>query len=126
MGASCESEGFAAVDAMVALTILATTVALALVAVEVGRRDSEAALRLERATDLLAYVLAASPDRIGEESGKAPGYDWRRVIAPSVDDLGPALPALCTRWAEVRSLVDGRRYSLATTEICPVASASTG
>jgi hypothetical protein len=103
---------------MVALTILASTVALALAGAQVGRRDADAALRLQRATDLLAYVITTSPDQLGRQTGHAAGFDWSLEIAPSPIGLGRGSPALCTRTAEV--LVDKQRRRLTTTEICPV------
>lgn len=110
--------GFAAVDALVALTILTSTIALTLGATQVARRAATSALETRRADDLLQYVLLSSPRRVGSLTGQAEGFDWRLETQISAISAGAAAPPICTRAAEARASRSGRRYHLATAEIC--------
>ncbi|MDR3509242.1 MAG: hypothetical protein P4L64_15215 [Caulobacteraceae bacterium] len=110
--------GFAAVDALVALMILATTIILSLGAVSIARRASANAVEARRAEQLLRGLIDSAPHRVSAASGRQGGFDWRVDIRA---DAGAALPAgvsLCQRSAQVRAEGSGRRYALAGSELC--------
>jgi hypothetical protein len=111
-----QQDGFAAVDALVALTLLAITLSLAMEAAGSARRLGAAALQTRRATALLQYLQANAPAGPGKWSGQAAGMNWR--LEAKLLDADPQANALrlCRRAAEVR---DGpRRFALASTAFC--------
>jgi hypothetical protein len=114
-----DAEGFAAVDALVALTLIATTLALAIVATQTAQRTSLKALELRRADTLLKYLLLARPHALGVQQGNTDGFVWTVTTAPS--HIAASNPAICTRTASTRAVTSGRAYRMATSESCPVA-----
>ena len=118
-----DADGFAAVDALVALTILSTTLILSLGAAETARRASVSAAETRQASELLHYLIDATPGRIGAASGRASGFDWRVDVRVSAAAHGPVLQ-LCDRSARLTSRQSGRRYALASARICPAAATS--
>ena len=112
------ADGFAVVDALVALTILATTFALSLEALGTARRLAGAALETRRAGALLQVLLETDPGTTGTRKGRTSGFDWRvEVVRDGVDPAAPAL-SLCHSSAEAVSMKAGRRYQLSTAEFC--------
>lgn len=109
--------GYAAVDALVALMILASTLVCAVSASHGSRLAADAALELRRANELTAYLLETSPTTPGETSGQADGFAWTRTVSQPVDTFGPG--AVCERSIELIGLRDQRRYSAKTNAICP-------
>lgn len=111
------TDGYAAVDALVGLMILSSTIILALAASGQARQVSEAALEARRAQSNLIYLLetvAANPQ--GGE-GVIDRFRWRLEVAPA---SSPAAGLkLCQVQAELKSLRSGRRYHAQTTEPCP-------
>lgn len=112
------SDGFAAVDALVALTVLSSTIILTLAATQVARRAATDALETRRASELLQFVVLSEPHKIGDRTGQAAGFIWRLETAQSTIAVNAATPPICTRKAEVTSLRTGHHYRLATSEIC--------
>lgn len=110
-------DGYAAVDALVALMILASTIVFALAAVHVGRQAADAALEARQSTQLLEEVLESAPGAPGESSARDRRFAWRLTVEEPVLVAGPA--ALCRHDATVTALATGRRYRLATARICP-------
>ena len=116
-GRAAEAEGFAAVDALVALTILSTTLILSLGAVETSRRAALSADETRRANELLLYLIDAAPGRVGETSGRSGGFEWRTQVRVAA---GPHMATLqiCDRSAKLVSRRSGRRFSLASARLC--------
>ena len=108
-------EGFVAVDAMVALTILATVVTLALGAARTSLRLAAAAAETRQAEGELRYLLDVAPRTPGGNSGQGAGFNWQVVNQPSG---GMRSLQVCERTATVRSLSSGRTYALTTAEAC--------
>jgi hypothetical protein len=117
------NDGFAAIDALVALTIISTTIILSLGAVETGRRAALAGAETRRAGDLMQYLLGAAPLRPGSASGEANGFVWRVDTEPEAVSTLASL-RLCDRSARLVSRASGRRYAMRTAAICPVRDAS--
>lgn len=113
-----DDEGFAAIDAMVALAILATVVALCLVAGHTAVRLSAAAAETRQAEGELRYLLAAAPRGIGAVSGRGAGFDWQ-VVTRSVMQSAQGTIRVCERTAVVRSLATQRGYRIGADEACP-------
>jgi Tfp pilus assembly protein PilV len=117
------TDGFAAVDAMVALLILSVTIVFSLEAVQTAKRAATAAEETRRATALLRYLVDSAPDAVSQQSGRANGFGWRvdvRAGAPS----GVPMAVVCEQTADLVSEKTGRRFRLATAVICPPRQAS--
>jgi hypothetical protein len=117
-GAIHDDEGFAAVDALVALTIFATTIALVLQGAHTARRLAEAAAETRQATALGQYLLGTAPKAPGVSSGRSDGFVWKVNVAASPAP-GLAQVALCHRSIELTGAASGRRYAFSTADICP-------
>ena len=114
--------GFAAVDALVALAIFATTIALVLRCVDTARHIALAAAETRRANVLGQYLLESSPKAAGSWAGRSDGFVWRINVTNSTVDNQPQI-RLCRQSVGLRAAGSGRRYGLATTQICPPPSA---
>jgi hypothetical protein len=112
------SDGYAAVDAMVALVILAMTITFALGAAQTARRAAVAADETRRATQLLRYLEEEAPLTLATQSGRANGFAWH-VQTHSAADAGVPGVLLCDRLAELVSNTSHRRFHLEGAAICP-------
>jgi hypothetical protein len=106
------------VDALVALAILATTIALGMEALIAARRVALATDETQRAGVLLEYLLARETRLDSSETGSLSGFNWRtrRTYLPA-DPGAPGL-TLCRGWAGATATRSGRRYILATLSFC--------
>jgi hypothetical protein len=115
------SDGFAAVDALVALTILAATIALSLEAAASATHAAASASEVREADTLLRYLLQSHQ---GDEGGRSDRFAWRVEVTP----LGPVKAGgtfqLCKHAAQARDQRSGRRYTLATLVACPAEGAA--
>ena len=110
--------GFAAIDALVALTIMAMTLALTLEATATSRRLAGAALLSERASALLQYLIEAGSAAPGEWSGRSGGLNWRLdVVLQSADPHAPAVRT-CRRLATASDPQSRRKFSLSALAYC--------
>ncbi len=115
--------GFAAVDALVALTLLSMTIGLSLVGAQTAQRAAATAQEARRAASLLRALMDDAPAGLAERQGSDAAFAWRYAATP-LTDQGAAPPLrLCRRIAEAASLKDGRRYRLETLAPCPVQGA---
>ena len=78
--------GFAAVDALVAVTILSSSLALSLMAAQTGARASRTAGETRDAELLLRDRLEGTASQAGVWRGRAQGLDWRVEAAFSQTD----------------------------------------
>jgi hypothetical protein len=106
------------VDALVALTIFATTIALVLQNASTARRLAEAASETRQAAALGQYLLETTIKTPGLSSGRSAGFLWK-VNVVATPAAGLAQVELCKRSASLTAASSGRRYALATAEICP-------
>jgi hypothetical protein len=109
--------GFAAVDALVAVTILSSTLALSLTAAEIGTRASRTAGETRDAELMLRGRLEDTAGQIGVWSGHAQGLDWR-VEAHLPDNAVAQRGGPCVRTALAKSMRSGRTYRVATADTC--------
>jgi hypothetical protein len=111
--------GFAAVDALVALMILAATITLSLRAVETARRAALGADEMRQATQMLRGLLDTPVAPPGALAGQTPVFLWRVETRAGAAIPGAAGATICARAASVTSRRDGRRFALDGAEICP-------
>lgn len=114
-----EEDGYAAVDALVALMILASTLVCAISATHSSRAAADMALEIRRANELAGYLLEVSPTTPGETVGQAEGFDWRRIVGEPVDTFGAS--AICERRVVLTGVRDKRRFETRTNAVCPAA-----
>jgi hypothetical protein len=109
--------GFAAVDALVAVTILSSSLALSLTAAEIGARASRTAGETRDAELMLRGSLEVTAGRIGVWTGRVPGLTWR-VEAHRSGDAVAQRAGPCVRTASATSIRSGRTYHIATVDTC--------
>jgi hypothetical protein len=119
---SSASPGFAAVDALVALAVLATTVALSLTAADTARRAAALAGETRGAEVLMRRLVYAPAEALGVRTGRTRDFAWsvRLAAEPST---APEIPA-CRRRVEVTGLGSGRTYAGSMLEPCPPRTAN--
>lgn len=119
-GLDLQTDGFAAVDALLALMILSITLIFSLAAAHTARRAADSAARTREADQILQGLLQTAPHAIGETQGRAGRFEWRVTTQPSQSDVRWPNAQICLRSAQVRAIGTGRLYGLSTAEICPV------
>ena len=123
-GPEAGQEGFAAVDALVAITILALSLALSLTAAQVGVRASRAAGETRDAELILRDHLEQTAGQVGVWSGQDQGLTWRvEAQAADITSHGQAAGP-CMRVASARARLTGRVYRMATANACSLQSKS--
>lgn len=115
------SAGFAAVDALVALTVLASTLVLALGAVSSAQRAAAAALETRHAQQLLGSLMNLPKASPGVWQGNDQGLAWTLSLTSTIDPSLRGSWPVCRRIAEARSKRTARRYELSTVETCSLA-----
>lgn len=106
-------------DALTALAILATTIALSLPALSVARRAAEASAEARAAKTALTAILNQTPRAPGSYTGVLAHFDWSLLVN---QETGTSLPVrLCRQEASLRSRTSGRRYVFESRSTCPQA-----
>lgn len=107
--------GYAAIDALVAVGLIAASATLGLAAAEQARSAIGLATELQQVRTLLRDRLETVPLELGNEHGVQAGARW----AVSTDVTGAERPiAVCRRSALVETQT-ARRYLAATLVTCP-------
>jgi hypothetical protein len=114
------SDGYMAVDALVALTIFASTIVFALAAAHQGLRASRSGLEVRQANDLLTYLLESSRDASAVADGQTDAFLWHLAVGDPLPSAAAA--SLCVHQVTLTSLHSRKTYVARTTEICPAAS----
>jgi hypothetical protein len=116
---STAEDGFFSIDALVGVLVLSLTLALTLTAASVGRRLSDRALEVRRATALSAYLLEQARSggpRLTE--GRTALFTWRLNVSPVPSEKGaPEAIRLCRAVADVRAR-SGRSYRFSWVRTC--------
>lgn len=108
--------GFAAIDALVALVILTTTIGLSITAAAQSRRLATAAAETRGATAVLQQLADRAPSAIS--SGTTSGFEWRILVSrPDTDPLAAHL-ATCRMSISARSVSDRQRFGVSTLVSC--------
>lgn len=115
-------EGYAAIDALVALMILASVLVCSVSATYSSLSVADAALELRRANELAGYLLETAPTTPGYTTGHAWGFSWTRTVAEPVETFGSS--AICEQQVVLVGTRDRRRFSARTNAVCPAALAS--
>jgi hypothetical protein len=111
--------GFAAVDALVALTILATAIGFSMGAVSIARRSAGAAEEAHAARTQLQYLIETASKDTNVRTG---GFVGRVSLAELPGDTSG--PRLCRRTASLHSVRSGRDYGLSVLGFCPAEASS--
>jgi hypothetical protein len=115
-----DDAGFVAVDALVALAILSTTIALSIQSADVARRTADRAAETHRAKAVLQQLLKDADAAPGVAAGRSGALDWRRTVAPIPLGVGQtAATRLCRHSVEVRPGDAPRVYRASTVRLCP-------
>ena len=109
---SADEAGFAAVDALVALLILSSTLVLSLSGLQTAARLSRTAEETGEATALARGVLADTADL----EGRSGGLVWAVETHPW--SAGDGVAGLCERNLVIRSIQDGRLFRFSTAGAC--------
>lgn len=103
-------------DALTALGILATTIALSIAALSVARRAAVTAAETTAARATLQVILHEPPRRAGVYAGVSRGFDWTLEVR---EDASPSAPVrICAELVSVRARKSSRRYDLETRRPC--------
>lgn len=108
--------GYAAIDALVALMILSSTLICGMTATHQSVTAAEAALELRRASDLTSFLLETSPSQPGETRGTSDGFAWQREVSAPVLTFGPG--AVCKHQVSLVSEKSRRAYAAKTNAVC--------
>jgi len=108
--------GHAAVDALTALMILASTLIFSITATYQGLQTSSAGLEARRANELVRYLLETAPTEPGAVSGKTGHLIWERIVSEPEQTFGSG--AVCAQRVLIRSERSRRVYSAETLKIC--------
>ncbi len=111
-------DGFAVVDALVALTILALTISLSLQSLGSARRLASRTVEIRQASALLEYLVDAGARDPGVLTGVQAPFQWRFEV--SLEPPDPQAPALklCRRAAVVTEMRSRRTYRLQGIAYC--------
>lgn len=104
--------GYAAVDALVALTVLATTVSLSVTAVHTARRSVAAAAETREVAALGRRLLSIPLNRPLEAADGA--YRWGVSFEPLPDRIEG-----CLRHVRIDARTSGKVYRLTGASPCP-------
>lgn len=107
--------GYAAVDALVALTILSLGLILGLSGLSQARNAGELASETRRAELLITHLMQSGPRRFEAAEGESGGFAWSLETTP----IGAERPiALCRRAVALKSASE-RSFQAVTLESCP-------
>lgn len=115
------SEGHAAVDAMVAMLILAMTIVLSMRAVEQSHRAAAMAQEVAAATTLLAELMQEGPRTFQPATGSRDGFTW--VVQTGLTG-GDRPVEVCHRAVTLHSQRTSKTYAASSLETCPPADNS--
>lgn len=115
-------DGYAAVDALVALTIFATTIVFAMLAVQASNQAAKAALEARRADEILKGLLELATTNVGTTKGSGASFSWTLTVQPPSLSAGGG--AICEQDALAVSLGTGRRYQMSSARVCPANATS--
>jgi hypothetical protein len=109
-------DGFVAVDVLVALAILATTLAFATNAAVVGHKTAVLARETRSARTLMVSLLERRAWPAGVHRGATADFVWTMAV----ESLASATTSrLCRSRLEVNGKRSGRNYRLSTINPCP-------
>jgi hypothetical protein len=114
-----DQAGYASIDALVGLMILAAVLVSSVAATHGSREAADLALEFRKANELAGYLLETAPAEPSETKGQSPEFSWTMVVSEPTDTFGPS--AICERRVTLRGLRDNRRFEARTSSVCPAA-----
>lgn len=122
-GTSAEkSGGYAAVDALIAMFILGSTVVFSIAAAQQGMRAAALAREIREADLLTQSILANTTGTTASTTGRRSGFAWSLDVGEPLHSYGAA--ALCTHKVTMQSVTSRRTYVTATDEVCASGAAT--
>lgn len=114
--ACAADEGYAAIDAIVALMIISFTIIAGLAAMDQAGRASKTAVEVQDARMLLGRLADSEPKVLAGTGGQTAAFAWTVQTAPTGDT---ALIDVCLRTVKLLARASGRAYGLTTLVTCP-------
>ncbi|HEX3365603.1 hypothetical protein [Phenylobacterium sp.] len=112
--------GYALVDALVGMLILALAVIFSLDAGHEARVVADQAQEVSRAHTLLTQLLESGPRSFNDATGTSGAFDWT-IETRTTGGERPI--AVCHRQVKLTNVATKRAYQAATLETCPVEDA---
>jgi hypothetical protein len=120
IGSQSESDGgFVLADALTALSILSTTIALGLGTASVAHKISHAVAETREARVSLAYLMDRPMPEMRDDTSMDGQFRWRLSLNPTGQSRFGGAASLCDRTAEVTSLVSHKTYKATRLQVCP-------
>ena len=113
---SSGASGYVAVDAIIALLIIAGTLTLGLQAMRHGYDATVSAEEVRQARELTTYLLETGPNTYAPVAGRTQAFDWR--LETQTGGLERPI-AVCRRAVVLIGLRSHRTFPTATRAICP-------
>jgi hypothetical protein len=110
-----KDEGYAAVDALVALVIISLAVTLSLIGLRHAREVADRGAEVRQAHALLAFLLAEPETSSFPMEGENVRFTWTVKREPT-DATRPV--AICRRTATLHSKISSHDYDVVTLEPC--------
>jgi hypothetical protein len=112
-----DHDGFAAVDALTAVAILATTLLLSIQALDSALRVSRTGREAIEARTAFAWLMDGAPRPPGAYRGRTGGFDWTLLV---VDEGNTGQVRLCRQSIELRNHRSRRRFVQEGHSVCPL------
>jgi hypothetical protein len=110
-------EGYAVVDALVALMIISLAAVLSFRALDQADRSAKSGQEVRRAQVLASRLMDAMPRTYKAATGETDGFTWRLETNPTGADRPIEV---CHRWVKLTNVSTRRTYEIATLETCPL------
>ena len=110
--------GFALIDALTALALLATVLSFSLGVANISRRLAIRAAETREIAALVPYLSEIPLAGTTSGSGKLGTFDWSANIANG-PPMGPQQAALCQRTIMIRARASGRSATATRVQACP-------
>ena len=111
-----QSHGYAVLDAMVALMIIAGSIVFSLEALHSARKSADRAIERRSAAGLLTQLLQASPDRFEGQAGRNEDFSWSTTLGAT----GGERPIeVCRHAVTLTGERSGRTFTASTLTTCP-------
>jgi hypothetical protein len=118
VSAARKRRGFAVVDSVIALLVMASSLALTITASQVARKAALAADEMRRADRVLNYLVERAAGFSGRRSGQMSGLLWQVDVSSDSVILAQSETRLCRLTFRVQSQASGRVFTASTERFC--------
>jgi hypothetical protein len=115
-------DGYAAIDALVALMILTSTLICALTAAHQAAEVARFALETRQATVLGRYLIETAPVQPGVRGGRTESFSWKQSVSEPVMAVGAS--AICVQRANIVADKSHRTFAFESNVVCSRAAAT--